>query len=335
MVKNNYYEAINGLRAYAAIGIIMMHIKANGNYELSGIVFDKIIPSFADFVFLFMAISAFSMCCGYYEKIRGGEISIDDFYKRRYVKIWPYFAMLVLLDILVNPSWEALYEAFADLTLCFALLPNANISVIGVGWTLGIIFLFYLLFPFFCFLLGGKKRACLSFCLALIFNILCTCYFFDENHVIIGFSDRSNFVYCVVYFIAGGLIYLHRDNLTKFVKEHHLLAVLICVLSIAAYYYETSTITRLVVYSALLVYALGVERKGILYNPLTEFLGAVSFEIYLCHMVIFRIFEKAGLLYFAGRETTAYLLTCLLVSAGAVLFSLALRHIVNIAGRLS
>lgn len=36
---------------------------------------------------------------------------------------------------------------FANLTLCQGLLLNANISVIGVSWTLAVIFVFYMLFP--------------------------------------------------------------------------------------------------------------------------------------------------------------------------------------------
>ena len=63
------YEKLDGLRAFAAIGIVMMHVLANGGYEIDGFLFERLIPSFTDFVFLFMVISAFSMCCGYYEKV--------------------------------------------------------------------------------------------------------------------------------------------------------------------------------------------------------------------------------------------------------------------------
>lgn len=45
------------------------------------------------------------------------------------------------------------------MTLCQGLLPNMRIEVIGVSWTLAVIFVFYMLFPFFCFLIGNKKRA--------------------------------------------------------------------------------------------------------------------------------------------------------------------------------
>lgn len=67
-MEKKHYKSIDGLRTIAAVGIVMMHMRANNNYEIGGYVYNKIIPSFTNFVFLFMVISAFGMCCGYYEK---------------------------------------------------------------------------------------------------------------------------------------------------------------------------------------------------------------------------------------------------------------------------
>lgn len=85
---------------------------------------------------------------------------MNDFYKKRYTRILPFFAFLCVVDLLVSPSIGSLYEFFANITLCFGFLPNYGaITVIGVGWFLGIIFVFYMLYPFFVFLMDNKKRA--------------------------------------------------------------------------------------------------------------------------------------------------------------------------------
>lgn len=176
-MQKERYEGIDGLKAYAIIGIAMMHVLANGKFNMEGFVFQQLIPAFAHLVFLFMMVSAFGMCCGYYQKIVGQKISVEDFYKKRYIKIWPYFALLCALDFVISPSKESLFEVLANLTLCSGLLPNAHITVIGVGWTLAVIFVFYMLFPFFCFLIRYKKRAWRVAAAALVFNWLCGNYF--------------------------------------------------------------------------------------------------------------------------------------------------------------
>lgn len=84
-IKEDRYEGIDGLKAYAIIGIVLMHVLLNSEYELSGFVFKQSIPSFTNLVFLFMMVSAFGMCCGYCQKIVDRKISIEEFYIKRYV----------------------------------------------------------------------------------------------------------------------------------------------------------------------------------------------------------------------------------------------------------
>lgn len=90
-----HYGALDGLRAYSAIGVAMMHILSNGQYKVKGFIFDSFIASLGNLVFLFMMISAFSMCCGYYKRITGQQISIEKFYSRRYQKMWPFLQYYV------------------------------------------------------------------------------------------------------------------------------------------------------------------------------------------------------------------------------------------------
>ena len=56
------YDAIDGLRAFSAIGIVILHVLTNGKYEIGGAVFTSIIPSFTNLVFLFMIIIGFAVC---------------------------------------------------------------------------------------------------------------------------------------------------------------------------------------------------------------------------------------------------------------------------------
>lgn len=265
--KADRYEGIDGLKAYAIIGIVLMHVLANGEYGIGGFVFERLIPSFTNLVFLFMMVSGFGMCCGYYQKVVDQKIGIEDFYKKRYIKIWPYFALLCALDFIMSPSKESLFNVFANLTLCQGLLPNAHITVIGVSWTLAVIFVFYMLFPFFCFLIGNKKRAWGVAVAALVFNWLCGTYFFDGNHIVdslsVGFTPRLNIVYDAIYFIAGGLVFLYRKELAEFASNHKVIAGVILLIATVAYFaLGGSTFTMLFFCVAAQVYTLGCKRGG-------------------------------------------------------------------------
>ena len=319
--KADRYEGIDGLKAYAILGIALMHVLANGKYELGGFVFGSLIPNFTNLVFLFMMVSGFGMCCGYYQKITDRKISMEEFYSKRYIKIWPYFALLCALDFVISPSKNSLYEVLANLTLCQGLLPNADISVIGVSWTLAVIFVFYMLFPFFCFLLGNKKRAWGVAVTALVFNYLCGSYF---N------AGRTNIVYDAVYFIAGGLIFLYRKELAEFAQKHKAIAGAILLAAIVAYFVlGVSTLTLLFFCVVALVFTLGCNRGGILVNPVAKFLGGICFEIYLCHMVIYRVLEKLHLVHLFGNGLLAYIFTAVAVICGSVVFSVCVKCFLN------
>ena len=222
------------------------------------------IPFLTNFVFLFMMVSGFSMCCGYYQKIIDRKVSMEEFYSKRYIKIWPYFALLCALDFVISSSKNSLYKVFANLTLCQGLLPNANISIIGVSWTLVVIFVFYMLFPFFCFLIGNKKRAWLALACAIAYNFVCVNYFFAETHIadqeLANFSVRTNILYCAVYFITGGLIFLYRKELTDFAFKHKVVTGAILLVATVTYFaLGSSTFTMLFFCVMTLVYTIGCQ----------------------------------------------------------------------------
>lgn len=248
-MEKRHYGAINGLRMIAAFGIVMMHIRANSNYGITGYVYNTIIPSFTNFVFLFMTVSAFGMCCGYYDKMLKNQVNLTEFYGKRFKKILPFFGTLVLLDNIMSPSVASLYEGFADLTLLFGFLQKP-ISVIGVGWFLGLVFVFYLIFPFFCVLIENKRRAWMAFAVSLIYNFVCANYF--------GVG-RSNILYSACFFLAGGLIYLYREEIAK-LNQWIALGVAGCAV-VLYYLIGGNAMMCLVVSCALLIYAI-IKRGG-------------------------------------------------------------------------
>ena len=99
-----HYYGIDYLRVIASVGIVMMHMISsdNNSYVLSGYIAERMIPSFTNFVFLFMTISAFGLCVGYYDKVKEGKIIWVEFYKKRYYKVLPFFTIVVLMDVIIK-----------------------------------------------------------------------------------------------------------------------------------------------------------------------------------------------------------------------------------------
>ena len=319
------YDNLDGVRAYAAVGIVLMHVLSNGKYGLDGFVFDRLIPSFTDLVFLFMIVSGFAMCCGYYEKTVSGQLDLNKFYAKRFAKVWPFFTVLCVADFAMSPGLTTLYELMADLTLCFGLLPDAHISVIGVGWFLGLVFVFYFMFPFFCSLLSNKKRAWFALAVALLLSLLTTVRFGGERYHL-GYSG--------VFFLTGGMIYLYREPLHRFVERFGWVMVLLTAGALGLYCWLGSCVpTQLLVCCVLAIGAIG-KKNVIMNNPLTRMLSGVSMEIYLCHMMVFRVLEKLKLVRLFQSELLSYVVTAAMTLVGAISMALIINKLLSVVSSL-
>lgn len=175
------------------------------------------------------------MCNGYYQKMKTGKCNLSQFYARRYQKTVPFFALLVVLNCVINCNLETFYEGFIELTMLFCFLPNNTLNVISVAWTLGVIFVFYIIFPFIVVLLDNKRRGSMSFAVSLAIMFMCQVYFMTVKFVTNNFTMRHSFLFCLSYFLCGGLIYLYRNGLSAAVNLHKHTAVVSCVLLAVGY----------------------------------------------------------------------------------------------------
>ena len=71
------------------------------------------------------------------------------------------------------------------------------------------------------------------------------------------------------------------------------------------------------------------QAGGVLVNPVAKFLGGISFEIYLCHMVIYRVLEKLHLGHLFENGLLAYIFTAVAVICGSVVFSVCAKWFLN------
>lgn len=274
----NRYNNLNGFRAFCAIGIALMHILANISPTPHLHNITPVIEWFTNFVFLFFIISSFSLCCGYYERIKTGSITLNCFYTKRYWRILPFFAFLSLIDI------------------------------------------------FFVFLMNSKKRAWFVLGITIIINILCQEYFFTEQFINFN-PGRHNILYSAPYFVIGGLLYLYRKEIHNWMNIIGGWMLLFClVLNIGYFLLPISDLLGhslfplLIVFTAYHMYALGSDKKW-LHNKIIDFLSGISMEIYLCHMVMFRVVERLHLENYISDSNLNYVVTSVLTICLAICFA--------------
>ncbi len=348
IIQQDRYDALNGLRTLACIGIVAMHVRANVPEKPTENFFTTNILGIAqDFVSMFFMVSAFALCCGYFKRFQNQEIILNKFYHKRYIRIFPFFALLTFIDVIAtfiseNFSFTAtmkatLYEAFANISLLFGLIPGAKISVVGVGWFIGVIFLFYLLFPFFTCLLTSKKKAWIAFIISIGLYFSVKIYFNPIKGVIF---DNSSFMHAAPFFITGGLIYLYKETIKSFklilsFSNYTLDIVYVSLLIITVGYtifffsfpHLRFTLSNLILYALWIIYAVRESsymqhKKTLLNNKLMTSISNISMEIYLCHMMFYRIIEKSHLLnkYITNNDIYFYI-TLILTLLGAIYFA--------------
>lgn len=331
-VPTRHYASIDGLRVISCISIIAMHIQANTEYAIteagvSGFLYHHFVPALTWLVYLFLMISGFGMCAGYLKRFQDGTVELESFYKKRYAKILPFFGFLLIIALAFEPSLVNFYEATVEAMFLHGLLPNNAMNVLGVCWTLGVIFLFYLLFPAFTVLMKSKRRAWVALVASLWINFICQQYFFTETFVTELFTPRHSFIYCLPLFIAGGLVYLYRNEIRAVCGRHRWGILLLCILVTVIYFiYKVYGVRPRVEYYILLPvfmlwlsYVVGVDSK-ILSCKAMRYLGSISMEMYLAQMIIFRLVEKMKLLYVLGTGWLGFLMSTAMTVIGLMIF---------------
>ena len=339
--QKEHYEGLNGLRTISCIAIIIMHICANVDYTISGFFYNHVIDSWKWLVFLFMIISSFGLCCGYLERFRNKEIDLELFYKRRYQKILPFFALLIAMNLVLEPSAANFSEAFLELTLTHGLLPNNAPNVIGVGWFLGTIFAFYMMFPFFSVLMRTKGRAIATLFTTIGINIVCECYYYTGEHMMEGFVASHNFLYCTPFFALGGVLYHCRNAITAALCRFRIPTLLCCLLLTIGYYLMPDAVGNvgivqykvLLLFSAWIMYTISFDSK-VLNNRATSFISAISLELYLGQMIVFRVIERLKLLHLFSNECLCLLVVTLLEMVLLIGFVLVCRYLLQFTEKL-
>lgn len=290
-----YFSGLNGLRAVAALAVVFSHIHMS--------LFWFNLPNLptlalAEFgVTMFFALSGFLITYLLLaERASTGQIDVKKFYVRRILRIWPLY--FLYLAVAVAVAWLLAGNApNANLWYYLLFVPNVP-SVLGVSlpflshyWSLGVEEQFYSFWPWTV----KKVKNPIVFFVAfvLLFLLAKAVVSFTWG----GYSDEYTLLYvtrfsCMAIGAVGAWLLYHNQQwalklLVNRVAEAGAWAVVGLVLLNRFHVFSIIDHEIIAGVTVVLILNQGSGRPLIrLENRLLDFLGGISFGIYVYHPVL-------------------------------------------------
>jgi peptidoglycan/LPS O-acetylase OafA/YrhL len=306
-----HFKGLNSLRFLAALFVVLCHVPMNqGSAGLPSPSWGALFFRGATAVSFFFTLSGFLITYLLLEeRRRTGTIDVASFYLRRVCRIWPlYFAVIFFGLFFYNAllprlgiHYQVEYRVPLALLLYTLFLPNLMNSLYTVGgllnpsWSIGVEEQFYLLWaPAMKRARERVPRLCWTV-LAVSFAVFCL-----SHYGLFGRAEMQKFVgQLKFHFMAAGALgawWLHRRRealLRLPVFARPLLQIVLAavladyyLLNLAHWHGIAEEAVQLVLYPWLIL-NVAANPRGILRldNPVLDYLGTISYGIYMLHMV--------------------------------------------------
>ncbi|MEQ1675571.1 MAG: acyltransferase [Chitinophagaceae bacterium] len=327
-----HFKGLNGLRAIAAFSVVFSHTGLSmdhfGGTQTGGLTLASygvtIFFSLSGFLITYLLLA---------EKDRFQSVDIRKFYLRRILRIWPlYFLYLFLalgITYLYTPSLIGANTGwYFFLGANFPYILGTGIPLLLHYWSLAVEEQFYLFWPL---VIKKSKNAFRSvlifFILFFLVKLLARVYQSQTGDIIPYFFLEVTRFDCMAIGALGAILYFKKNAL--FLKGCFLLPVQILtwgLLILIAFerFHITSMIDDTIVAIATVVMIMNVScnPKSLvkLGNKVFDYLGKISFGIYVYHpLVIFLLTLVAKNIFKGVSQAASFLLAFLLISASTIL----------------
>lgn len=335
--KTVYLPGLNGLRALAALAVVISHITLGlGEFGLNS----KILGTDRDGnasglllagygVTIFFTLSGFLITFLLLkEKEMTGYVRVKDFYVRRILRIWPLYYLYFLVCIVTILSYGI---SFSKNSIPFYVFLAANIPFIlgktlpflAHYWSLGVEEQFYLFFPQ---LAKQSNKNLLKMAVALIVILLSIKFFFwvlyRKYDLELPFLSLSvTRFHTMLIGVVGAILYYYKQNRFFLLATNKLTQICswacIFLVAINKFHVISAIDNELIsVVSLFLIMGQVTKRNSLinLENKACDFIGKISYGIYVIHPIL--IFYFARLLgHFTETIANYLLLYFLLISA--------------------
>jgi peptidoglycan/LPS O-acetylase OafA/YrhL len=317
--KRVHFPGLNSIRSVAVLLVIITHIESFKNksgmfslFKVEGLkLFIENIGHQG--VIMFFALSGFLITYLLLtENERTGTVDVKKFYIRRALRIWPLYFLIVILGFFVlpyifNPSYFPVKthpHLFAKLFLTVAFLPNAvlyaygSIFTIGVLWSIGTEEQFYLIWPWLVRKVRKKllPQVFIGILIAIVLLKVVLWLGIENYHTGAGVHKILFVAYHFLEYDAmlvgafAAVIYYYKKPQLSLIYSKWTQIIALCLVGIMLFSMpDLGPVTNLVFASLYAVFILNISTNTQtiikVVNPLFEFLGKISFGMYLYHSV--------------------------------------------------
>jgi peptidoglycan/LPS O-acetylase OafA/YrhL len=285
-------DNLTGLRAFAALSVVLLHLRygpAADHYGPLAFLFHNEGVG----VFVFFVLSGFILAY-VHSRDFAHELSSSNalaFYWARLARIYPVHLVTLIFAGLVLPTIgfaergpsDTLGMLVANLALVHSWNVTSDYTFNQVSWTISAEWMAYLCFPLIAYFSRNWKPA--GFILLAVCNIIALRYL-----RLTGLKFGAG---CVFYFTVGFCAYRAGEALPKLsprfwtFSAYAMTAVAILFLWLRTVFpLLPQTFSVAASTSALLILCLFKAPPTLLFaNPLSEYLGRVSYSIYMSHVL--------------------------------------------------
>lgn len=347
-ISKFYFPGLNGLRFIAVFIVILDHLELMKSYfDLKTLWPNEFSSHIGKFgVTIFFVLSGFLISyLLFLEKKQFHSISIKDFYVRRALRIWPLYFILILLGFFVLPNIdffsipvnEPVSVNFSQ-KFSLYLLFAANVGFVfyqvvpfaGVLWSVAVEEQFYLFWPH---LIKHSKRILFVLFVSLIVYMLLKISFINNYYSadkvlmnkLVKLIERTRFSSMIIGGVGAWVLFYNKKKILAFVYRPAVQMISLFALLILFFVYNTNNIPYfnliknefISLLVAVLILNISSNTKTLinLEFKVLDFLGKISYGMYVYHSIIAVICVKFFIYVLPGREDIGLFWSlCLIIS---------------------
>ena len=347
-----YFPGLNGLRFLSALAVIITHVELmQDKLGLENLWDNLLIHNLGVIgVSFFFVLSGFLITFLMIEEKKSfNSFSVKSFYLRRIFRIWPLYFLILILGFFILPNITYIpffsenleFNFSTNLIIYLFILPNIALSIfpavplIGQSWSIGVEEQFYLIWPiifkfFKNFNLILLMKLLLLFVLmkfvVLLFSLQIDSYWLlvvKKNLAMLKFEN-------MIIGAMGAVILIRKDKYIRYVFNNIALFISITGVFFSLYIIPDYLRDGLHILHALffIIVILNVSSNPKsflkLENRFFNFLGRISYGIYMYHLIIIYFTIKMLMIYEIYSKLLLYtisiLITCIVSYISYIIF---------------